>query len=107
MKINIRVVLENLPKRFIYYKNLTNVTNTVHKDQCTFVTIPRSVRLRMRNVPDKVVEKINTYVACFLLSDSPASEFYKPAFRNTLSVPPSYLLAYEDGTDRVFRNVGL
>jgi hypothetical protein len=32
----------------------------------------------------------------------PASEFYKPTFRNTLSV-----LDYEDGIDREFRNVGL
>jgi hypothetical protein len=27
------------------------------------------------------------YAVCFLLGDSPASEFYKPTFRNTLSVP--------------------
>jgi hypothetical protein len=26
------------------------------------------------------------HVVCFLLGDSPASEFYKPTFRNTLSV---------------------
>jgi hypothetical protein len=26
-------------------------------------------------------------LVCFLLGDSPASEFYKPTFRNTLSVP--------------------
>jgi hypothetical protein len=45
-------------------------------------------------------------VVCFLLRDSPASEVYIPKFRNTLSVPSSYLPAYEDGTDRVFRNVG-
>jgi len=45
------------------------------------------------------------YVVCFLLGNSPASEFYMPTFRNTLSVPSS--LAYEDGTDRVFQNVGI
>jgi hypothetical protein len=28
-------------------------------------------------------------VVCFLLGNSPASEFYMPAFRNTLSVPSS------------------
>jgi len=26
-------------------------------------------------------------VVCFLLGDSPASEFYVPTFQNTLSVP--------------------
>jgi hypothetical protein len=31
----------------------------------------------------------------------PASEFYIPTFRNTLSVPSSYLPAYEDVTDSV------
>jgi hypothetical protein len=32
-----------------------------------------------------------------------------PMFLNTLSVPSSsrYLLAYEDGTDRVLQNVGI
>jgi hypothetical protein len=29
---------------------------------------------------------------CFLLGNSPASEFYMPTFRNTLSVPSSYYL---------------
>jgi len=32
----------------------------------------------------------------FFLSNSPASEFYVPTFRNTLSVPP---LQAEDGTE--------
>jgi len=36
-------------------------------------------------------------VVCFLLGNSPASEFYMPTFRNTLSVPSSS--AYEDGTE--------
>jgi len=30
-----------------------------------------------------------------------------PMFRNTLSVPTSYLPAYEDGTDGVFQNVSI
>jgi len=38
-------------------------------------------------------------VVCFLLGDSPESEFYIPTFRNT------HLPAYKDGT--VFRNVGI
>jgi len=29
------------------------------------------------------------HVVCFLLGNSPASEFYMPTFRNTLSVPSS------------------
>jgi len=40
--------------------------------------------------------------AFFWGGNSPASEFYMPTFRNTL-----HLFAYEDGTDSVFRNVGI
>ena len=51
----------------------------------------------------------------FLLGNSPASEFYMPTFRNSLSVPSSlagrceesHLPASEDGIDRVFRNVSI
>jgi hypothetical protein len=46
-------------------------------------------------------------VVCFLLGNFAVSEFYVPTFQNTLSVPSSYLSAYEDGTDRVFQNVGI
>ena len=64
-----------------------------------------------------------TLVVCFLLSNYPTSGFYMPTFRNTLfhllrQVDVSrmklilvsfysHLPAYEDGTDRVFRNVGI
>jgi len=44
-------------------------------------------------------------VVCFLLGDSPASEFYMLTFRNT--VCSIFIGAYEDGRDRVFRNVGI
>jgi len=45
------------------------------------------------------------YVVCFILGNSPASEFYMPTFRNT--VCSIFVLAYEDGRYRVFRNVGI
>ena len=38
-------------------------------------------------------------VVCFILGNSPVSEFYMPTFRNTLSVPSLHLSAYEDGTE--------
>jgi hypothetical protein len=55
------------------------------------------------------------YVVCFLLCNSPASEFYMPTFRNTICSLfigntvnnlfiiyfIMYLLAYEDETDSV------
>ena len=44
-----------------------------------------------------------TFVVCFLLGDSPASQFYMPTFRNSLfhlhrRVGSSYLPAFKDGT---------
>jgi len=42
----------------------------------------------------------------FFWGFSPASEFYVPTFRNTLSVPSSnavFYTTYEVGTDRVIR----
>jgi hypothetical protein len=44
-------------------------------------------------------------VVCFLLGNSPVSEFYMPTFQNTLPVSSlwagRYLPTYEDGTDSV------
>jgi len=57
-------------------------------------------------------EKQLYFIVFFLLSDSPTSEFCMPTFRNILSHLhrrcnlPAYT-AYEDGTDRVFRNVSI
>ena len=47
---------------------------------------------------------IPSFVVCFLLGNSPASEFYMPTFWNTLFhlKNSSYLPTYEDGTDSVF-----
>jgi len=50
---------------------------------------------------------MNTYfVVCFLLGNPPVSEFVCQRFR-TLCFICRDLPAYEDGTDRVFWNVGL
>ena len=50
------------------------------------------------------MQQVEFVIVCFLLGDSPASDLYMLTFRNTLSVLSS---AFEDGTDRVFRNVGI
>jgi hypothetical protein len=50
--------------------------------------------------------KVSCLFVCFLLGNFPASEFYIPTFRNTIC--SIFIgLSYEDGTDRVFRNVGI
>jgi hypothetical protein len=42
------------------------------------------------------VQYFCSVVVCFLLGNSPASEFYMPTFRNTLSVPSSQVGRYEE-----------
>jgi len=37
----------------------------------------------------KIILKDSSYVVCFLLGDSPASEIYMSTFRNTLPVSSS------------------
>jgi len=50
-------------------------------------------------------------VVCFLLGKTPVFEFYMPTFRNTLSVPPSYvgryLPAYEDTESIIQQQINL
>jgi hypothetical protein len=44
--------------------NSNKMTDTLHEDRHTFLITSRSVILRMRNVKDKVVEKIKTHILC-------------------------------------------
>ena len=47
------------------------------------------------------------YVVCFLLGNYQVSGVYMLMFQNTLFHLHRQVPAYEDGTDRVFRNVGI
>jgi len=55
---------------------------------------PICIRFLITKNKQKMVFLISNFrrvlnVVCFLLGNSPASEFYMPKFRNTLSVPSS------------------
>jgi hypothetical protein len=100
-----RSLYDNLKlHRWFYWENMMGTFMCAYD----FIVLEQrtSVRIRSYNV---------VFVVCFLLGNFPASEFYMPTFRNTLSVPSSqasrwiiiHLLAYEDGIDRVSRNVGI
>jgi hypothetical protein len=39
--------------------------DTLHKDLCTFMTMFRSILCRMRDVSDKIVEKLKTHIFLF------------------------------------------
>ena len=67
-------------------KYLAEGRKTVIRFLAGTVIIPVATKLRMALISNfrRVL-----YVVCFLLGNSPASEFYMPTFRNTLSVPSS------------------
>ena len=51
--------------------NLTRVTGTSHEDLCTFMTISRSVLLRMRNVADKsCIGNQNTFLVQYVFHEN-------------------------------------
>jgi len=62
MKFDIGLFFKNLSRKFNSYLNLTEITDTVHGDDYTFLIILPSILLRMRNISDKVVEKIRTHI---------------------------------------------
>jgi hypothetical protein len=42
------------------------MTGNLHEDPCTFMTIYHWIIFRMRNVGEKVLEKIKTHILCSL-----------------------------------------
>jgi len=53
--------------------------------ECIFTL--REIFLSLLNILDFELSFFFLNVVCFLLGNSPASEFYMPTFRNILSVP--------------------
>jgi hypothetical protein len=85
---------------------LTKATNT-HSEYLILIAL-----LLQQWLHERVsVVSYNYIVVCFLLGNSPASEFCTPTFRNPLFLLHRqvgvHLPAYENGTDRVFRKVGV
>jgi hypothetical protein len=51
-----------MPKKLKFRLILTKVTGNLREYQCTFLIIPSSVLLRMRNLKTKVVQKLKTHI---------------------------------------------
>jgi len=62
------VFFGNLSRKFTLHSNLATITNTLHKDQYTFVIISRSVLLRMRYVFEKSCRRNEN--TCFIFNNS-------------------------------------
>ena len=67
--------LENLCIKLKYHWNLTRITRNLHADRCTVMTKNDWILLRIRNVLDRMVEKIETIlcsITSFFFSENPA-----------------------------------
>ena len=53
MKLDTSLFFENLLRKYKFHKNWTRIMGTLHEDRYTFVIIPQSFLLRMRNVSNK------------------------------------------------------
>ena len=53
----------NLSRKFKFHLNRTAITDNLHEDQNAVLITSRSV-LRMRNISEKVVEKVKTHILC-------------------------------------------
>jgi hypothetical protein len=85
MKISLSIAIQFL------WQNVTirsGMKSQAYDKECYYSTlhslIPSTIVLRF---PYTYLTTV--YDVCFLLCNSPASEFYMPTFRNTLSVPSS------------------
>jgi len=67
------------------------MTGTMHKYLSTFIIIPRSVLLRIRNVAHNVVEDLKTYFCqrTFFLSENRA--FYELILRNVVVLARTHM----------------
>jgi hypothetical protein len=64
MKFDISTFFKNLSRKFKFDLSLTRIKGTSHEDLSTFMIVYRWILLIMRNVSDKVVEKIKTHILC-------------------------------------------
>ena len=83
MKVPILRILENRIKNGVL-KRISKQNFVTIPPFCHMETIWKIIKLFVISNLRRVLN-----VICFLLDNSPASEFYMPTFRNTVSVPSS------------------
>jgi len=69
----IRVFFENLFRKFKFHYHLTRITGNLYKDQYKSMAISCLVLRRMKNVSNRIAEKIKTHIwhSCLLLKIVP------------------------------------
>ena len=99
-------------KRKPMFSNVFFTICSTHYSWCSYIADNRryvGVKLLVQDVPISKSRKLHFLVVYVLLGISPASNFSWPTFRNPVSVPSSKAgcrVAFKDGTDTGFRNVG-
>jgi len=63
-----RIFRKYVGKYRVIYSNVTRKTGTLHKELCKFMTTFPWILLKMRNVSDKIVQKIRTHILCSIFS---------------------------------------
>jgi hypothetical protein len=74
-----RLIRKSVEKRKISLKSDKN-DGYLHEDLCTFMIMSRSIGYRMRNVSEKVVVRITTYVSCSIFFRN--SAVYESMWKN-------------------------
>ena len=74
LKFDISGFFENMSRKLNFYKKVTWIRGTLHEDQYTFLIISHSLLHRMRNIWDKIVEKIKTHILWSILFPPPPPE---------------------------------
>jgi hypothetical protein len=60
-KVICLIIFQKSVEKIKFYQSLPGMTGTVHEDLYTFLIISRSVILRIRNISEKNVKKIQTF----------------------------------------------
>jgi hypothetical protein len=69
-----------------FHSNLTRITGTLHEDLCSFVTISRSILLKMRNVSGEICRKNQNTHFTFNNRFSENRTVYEITWKNLIKV---------------------
>jgi hypothetical protein len=68
MKFDVWVFCDNLSRKFTFDRSLISIAGILHENECTRTIVSHWIIIRIRNVPDGVVEKIKTHISCSVTS---------------------------------------
>jgi len=73
---------ENLSRKSTFHSTETNITGTLHEDDCTFVIYLAQFFLQRKMIQTKVVEKTKTHILCPIMFLSENRAVYGIMWKN-------------------------